>query len=126
MRKAESLRQVALAALVLTGCSDDKTGPNTPPFDPANFGAGADNPLFTQTPGTINYYEGESEGLAQSDSAEVLSETKSIRGIDATVVHDRVYTEGELTEDAFDWYAQDTDGNVWYLGEDTKELENGQ
>ena len=25
-----------------------------------------------------------------------------------------------------DWYAQDADGNVWYLGEDTKEYENGK
>ncbi|MET1008800.1 MAG: hypothetical protein ABWY96_01940, partial [Gaiellaceae bacterium] len=25
-----------------------------------------------------------------------------------------------------DWYAQDTWGNVWYLGEDTKEFEDGK
>jgi hypothetical protein len=25
-----------------------------------------------------------------------------------------------------DWYAQDSDGNVWYLGEDTTEYENGE
>ena len=31
-----------------------------------------------------------------------------------------------LIEDTFDWYAQDEEGNVWYFGEDTKELdENG-
>jgi hypothetical protein len=29
-------------------------------------------------------------------------------------------------EDTQDWFAQDTDGNVWYLGEDTKELDHGQ
>jgi hypothetical protein len=46
--------------------------------------------------------------------------------VTATVVQDRVYTNGELTEDTFDWYAQDQDGNVWYLGEDTKELQGGQ
>ena len=40
------------------------------------------------------------------------------------VVHDRVTTEtGELVEDTYDWYAQDRDGNVWYLGEDTKAYE---
>jgi hypothetical protein len=57
---------------------------------------------------------------------EVLSETKTILGISATVVHDQVFAEGELIEDTFDWFAQDDDGNVWYLGEDSKELENGQ
>lgn len=31
-----------------------------------------------------------------------------------------------LVEDTFDWYAQDTAGNIWYLGEDTKEYENGE
>ncbi len=27
------------------------------------------------------------------------------------------WNEGVLVEDTFDWYAQDTAGNVWYLGE---------
>ena len=117
---------LTVGALVVGGCSDSGTGPTNPPFDPANFVAGVTNPFFTLTPGTINYYEGQAGGSAESDSAEVLSETKTILGVTATVVHDRVYTEGILTEDTFDWYAQDNDGNVWYLGEDTKELENGQ
>ena len=31
-----------------------------------------------------------------------------------------------LIEETFDWYAQDKQGNVWYLGEDSRELdENG-
>jgi hypothetical protein len=36
-----------------------------------------------------------------------------------------VFLNGELTEDTFDWEAQDGKGNVWYFGEDSKELENG-
>ena len=31
-----------------------------------------------------------------------------------------------ITQDTLDWYAQDMDGTVWYLGEDTAELENGK
>jgi hypothetical protein len=43
------------------------------------------------------------------------------------VVHDEVRTEsGDLIEDTRDWYAQDTDGNVWYFGEETAEYVNGQ
>ena len=118
---------VALATLVLCGgCSDNGTGPNTPTFDPSNFVAGVTNPFFTLLPGRIAFYEGQADGASQTDSVEVLSETKTILGVVAAVVHDRVYTEGSLTEDTFDWYAQDKDGNVWYLGEDTKELEDGQ
>jgi hypothetical protein len=121
------LQPILAAALVLGACSDRGTGPNnTPPFDPANFVTGITNPFFALTPGTVNFYEGESGGIAESDSAEVQTETKSILGVTATIVHDRVYSGGSLTEDTFDWYAQDADGNVWYLGEDTKELENGQ
>src|SRR5204862_7933460 len=29
-------------------------------------------------------------------------------------------------EDTLDWYAEDRTGTVWYLGEDTKEYENGK
>lgn len=45
--------------------------------------------------------------------------------IAALVVRDREWVDAECTgdyvlvEDTFDWYAQDDDGNVWYLGEDT-------
>jgi hypothetical protein len=37
-----------------------------------------------------------------------------------------VTVAGEIHEDTFDWYAQDVDGNVWYMGEDTKEYEDGK
>ena len=37
----------------------------------------------------------------------------------------RCTLDGEIIEDTFDWYAQDADGTVWYLGEDTAEFENG-
>jgi hypothetical protein len=124
----------AAAALVtalgfIAGCGDNGnniTPPTGPPtFDPNNFVAGVTNPFFPLVPGQIEFYTGQSEGTSQTDSAEVLTQTKDILGIAATVVHDRVYEEGSLIEDTFDWYAQDKDGNVWYLGEDTKELENG-
>ena len=31
-----------------------------------------------------------------------------------------------LVENTFDWYAQDRCDNIWYLGENTREYENGQ
>jgi hypothetical protein len=37
-------------------------------------------------------------------------------------VHDRVWRDGKLKEDTYDWYAQDTHGNVWYLGQGTREF----
>jgi hypothetical protein len=46
--------------------------------------------------------------------------------VTAVVVRDTVEVAREVHEDTFDWYAQDVDGNVWYLGEDTKEYEDGK
>ncbi len=56
----------------------------------------------------------------------MTTKTKEITGVTATVVHDVVSDHGELVENTFDWYAQDVCGNIWYLGESTKEYENGQ
>jgi sugar lactone lactonase YvrE len=38
-------------------------------------------------------------------------------GIKTVVVRDRGFTNGELSEDTLDWFAQDAAGNVWYFGE---------
>ena len=56
----------------------------------------------------------------------VTGRTERILGIHATVVHDVVFEEGEVNEDTYDWYAQDLAGNVWYLGEDTRKLDDGK
>ena len=95
-------------------------------FDPNNFVKKIDNPYFPLKPGTTFTYRGETEGTPTKDVTIVTHQTKEILGVTTTVVHDRVYEDGVLTEDTFDWYAQDKQGNVWYFGEDTKELdENG-
>ena len=40
-------------------------------------------------------------------------------------MRDTVTVDDELVEDTYDWYAQDKEGNVWYMGEDSKEYEDG-
>ena len=82
------------------------------------------NPYFPLAPGTTFHYTGETDGIPSTDDMEVTRQTKVILGVRCTVVHDRVYTDGVLSEDTLDWYAQDTTGNVWYFGEDTKELDS--
>jgi hypothetical protein len=57
----------------------------------------------------------------------VTRRTKRIaNGVEARVVHDVVTEDGKLVEVTDDWYAQDRAGNIWYLGEDTTEYENGR
>jgi hypothetical protein len=100
-------------------CEIDET--YAPAIDPARFTGPIDNPLWPLTPGTTFVFGGD-----EDVTVEVTSETRTILGIEAVVVRDTVREGGEVIEDTFDWYAQDDDGNVWYLGEDTKEYEGGQ
>jgi hypothetical protein len=106
------------------GATDEITHPK---FDPCDFGNEiVDNPYFTLTPGTTFKYQSETEEGTEEDIVLVTDETKEILGVTATVVHDTVTLDGELIEDTLDWFAQDKEGNVWYVGEDTKEYENGE
>jgi hypothetical protein len=94
-------------------------------LDPATFVKVIDNPLFALTPG--DSWSDESTGTHEVERIEVvvLDETRIVMGIQATVVRDTVTVDDEVIEDTYDWYAQDEAGNVWYLGEDTKEYEAG-
>ena len=95
-------------------------------FDPANFsGHAIDNPFFPLTPGTTYVYEGTTDEGDEEIVVEVTTDVKVILGIACVVVHDTASIDGSLVEDTLDWFAQDDDGNVWYFGEDTKEIEDG-
>jgi hypothetical protein len=56
----------------------------------------------------------------------VTDQTKQILGVTCTVVQDTVSENGNPIERTFDWYAQDKQGNVWYMGEDSREMKNGR
>jgi hypothetical protein len=97
-------------------------------LDPSSFSTEIDNPWWPMPPGRRwTYREVDEEGNRLSVVVTVTSETRAIaNGVTAAVVRDTVTEDGELLEDTFDWYAQDQDGNVWYLGEDTAEFEDGE
>jgi hypothetical protein len=102
-------------------------GSQTVELDPSEFTTKIDNPYWPMVPGSRwVYVETDGKGGKARVEVTVTSRTKSIAGIDAVVVHDVVSEDGEPVEDTYDWYAQDAEGNVWYLGEDTKEYENGK
>jgi hypothetical protein len=125
---------VSAVLLVAAGASGSCSAPNSPTtntttpteaepaprfedLSPSDFVDTIDNPYFPKLPGTRWVYEGiTADGLERTES-EVLSETLEIEGIQATVVTNQDYLDGELTEDNLDYFAQDRDGNVWYLGE---------
>jgi hypothetical protein len=96
-------------------------------LDPSDFTNEIDNPYWPMAPGSRWVYrETDAEGAVQRVEVTVTDRKKTITGIEALVVHDQVTEDGELVENTFDWYAQDSSGNIWYLGEDTTEYENGK
>ena len=127
---------LAIAVLALTACggSSKSSSGSTPlpqgtkpaKLDPSNFTTEIDNPYWPMRPGSHWVYRELEDGEAQRVDVTVTDRTKVLGGITARVVHDQVTRKGQVIEDTFDWYAQDSDGNLWYLGEDTKEYENGK
>jgi hypothetical protein len=141
---------LALALLVVTvpaACGDDgsptpaaarRAEPAAPEIDPgdggrydpdispADFVDGVDHPYLPLAPGSSWVYEGTADGEVERIEVVVTPERRQVMGISAVVVRDTVTAAGELVEDTFDWYAQDRDGNVWYLGEETREYEGGE
>jgi hypothetical protein len=97
-------------------------------LDPAEFTTQIDNPYWPMAPGgRWVYRETDTSGQRQRVVVEVTDETKTIaNGIEARVVRDTVTEGGEPVEITDDWYAQDSEGNIWYLGEDTTEYRNGE
>jgi hypothetical protein len=97
-------------------------------LDPADFTTEIDNQYWPMEPGTRWVYrETDVEGQELRVVVTVASATKELaNGVTARVVRDTVTQDGEVIEDTFDWYAQDSAGTIWYLGEETAEFEDGQ
>jgi hypothetical protein len=136
---------VPLALVLATGCGSSSAsssstskkskpappdwvlqGSYKPSIDPANFVATIDNRYFPLKPGTAFHYKGTENHTAQTDDMVVTDQTKEILGVTCTVVQDTVSENGKSIERTFDWYAQDKQGNVWYMGEDSREMKNGR
>jgi hypothetical protein len=97
-------------------------------LDPAVFTTRIDNEYWPMRPGTQwIYVETDSEGSRQRDVVTVTHRTKKVaNGITARVVRDVATEDGKLVEATDDYYAQDEQRNIWYLGEATTEYENGK
>jgi hypothetical protein len=111
---------LALSALTLpvSGATDA-----TDNINPNDFTVRIDNPFFPLPPGVTFVYKGRKELSKERDVFAVTDRTIVIDGVTCRVVHDRVFMRGVLQENTFDYFAQDRDGNVWYFGEDTEELD---
>jgi len=145
MRGITCTGSAVLAAAVLAACggedstttvnaktaattSDLPQGSEPVELDPAEFTTEIDNRYWPMAPGTRWVYEEtQGSGPPQRVVVTVTNETRQIaNGVEARVVRDVVTEIGRPIEITDDWYAQDADGNIWYLGERTGEYENGK
>src|SRR5262249_49560677 len=92
-----------------------------PAIDPAGYVQDIDNPFWPLKPGTHWTFKSADERT----ETRVTTDRRQVMGVSTVVVHDQVFSGADLKEDTYDWYAQDTAGNVWYFGEDTTSYENG-
>jgi hypothetical protein len=135
----------SLAALSFVGlyigsarAQDGKTAGKAPEpkyesFDSTSFTRSipVDNPWMPLKPGTRLVYEGttiEDDGTAVPHRIEihVTDLTKVIGGIRTAVTWDLDYTDGELVEAELAFFAQDTSGTVWHMGEYPEEYDAGK
>ncbi len=76
------------------------------------------NMYFPVTAGKKYIYEGQTQDGLERIEEQRLTTTKTILGIPCIIVNFKAFLNGSLIEEAWDWYAQDNEGNVWYFGEE--------
>jgi hypothetical protein len=89
-----------------------------------------DNQWLPMRPGTQWTFEGstfEDDQLIPHRLVFTVTDlTKEIDGVPTLVAYIEDYSDDELVEAEIAFYAQDNDGNVWYLGEYPEEYEDGE
>jgi hypothetical protein len=127
IRKVLLMLAGLLLVLPALGCSSPAPTSQgyAPDIDPAKFSNKITNPFMPLEPGTTAIYEGTSDGELEHIEVTVTTDTRMVMGVLCVVVRDTVTVNGQVIEDTYDWYAQDSEGNVWYFGEDSKTYENG-
>jgi hypothetical protein len=124
-----------VAVLAVVGCGSSRRtaselapvhGKYAPTIEASSFVSTVDNPLWPLRPGAAYHYVGRRGHTPQTDDELVLQRQKQILGISCTIVRDTVSEHGRAIERTLDYYAQDTDGDVWYMGEDSFEREHGR
>jgi hypothetical protein len=132
--KARVSTAIAIAALVVAGAAaSGAAGAELPrgrqhvALDPAEFTARIDNAYWPMRRGSRWVYEGSGDGVNARSRVRVTGRTKTLaNGVRARALRDAARENGRLVEVAFEWYAQDKAGHVWFLAEDVMEPVRGR
>jgi len=115
-----------------SACRRESPQPQFEDFDPDSFDRSTDidSEWLPLRPGTHWVYEGttteDGETFAHRIEFTVTDLTKEIEGVATVVAWIVDYRDDEVVEQEIAFYAQDNDGNVWYLGEYPEEYEDGE
>jgi hypothetical protein len=136
LRARTTLGLVGVALAATVAAPAHATLPSTLPkgdepvnLDPADFSPNINNRKWPMRVGSRWIYRvtDMADGSTMRQVITVTRRTKLIaNGIRARVVHDVVRDHGKPVEVTDDWYAQDSDRNVWYFGEHTIAYEHGK
>ncbi|MGB3712966.1 MAG: hypothetical protein WA996_00905 [Candidatus Promineifilaceae bacterium] len=142
---ARSLCVAAILLLLLAACGTDASPEETSSietfevdfedleeFEYTNFddSTNINNQWLPLQPGNQWVFEGttdeDGEEIPHRIVFTVTDLTKVIDGVPTVVAWIEDYADDELVESEIAFYAQDNDGNVWYLGEYPEEYEDGE
>lgn len=149
MKKRGSLAAVLLLAATAVACNGDSesnaegaaaapppAAPAAPApseaINPADFNAQVDNPLFPMSSfGTLELSgtERDSKTGKTIEVREVtrrLDKTDTIAGVAVAILEVKEYEDGQLVEVTEDYFAQHSDGSVWYFGERVSDYKDGR
>jgi hypothetical protein len=99
--------------LAATGCGSSSS----------RYSARVTNPWFPLLQGSAWVYHGVKDGQPSREVMRVTNHTRTIDGAQTVAIDDKLWLSGKLEERTTDYYSQDRDGNVWYFGENTAELD---
>jgi hypothetical protein len=118
---------IIFAVSSIAGCSTPNTdsGDYDPVIDPENFSGTVDNPYFTLEQGSEWTYFTDTDNGTEKEVVIVTENIRVVSEIATTEVLDRVWLDDVLAEETLDWYAQDSEGNVWCFGEDSRQYDSG-
>ncbi|MGI9021205.1 MAG: hypothetical protein ACR2G3_10900 [Solirubrobacterales bacterium] len=132
---------LVLLATLAAGCGGGEESPSTAETTAAGESSSPEKRTFSDPADIDNPYapltefqrcvlEGTSDEGSERVVRTLLDRTKAFtvegRRVDAAVIEDRAFAEGELVERTLDYFAQADDGTVHYLGEDVDNYENGK
>lgn len=131
MQTTHSLALFAALAAGIAACScpgfrgaaSRSTDPSlTPIADGVRFSHRVSNPYFPLSTVRNTELRSPQERVVRA----VALDTKVVGGVECLVLAEQEYKGETLAEISYNYFAQDSEGNVYYFGEDVDEYENGK